>query len=93
VSQFKKHIPSGNMIFTNLGIFQSLKVRSLMEKIVPISLKLNFTPNILDCCGLISGSCHKRQKAQAPTPQEPIRNRQTRKVANAKVRYRYPNLT
>jgi len=32
------------------------------------------------------GSCHKRQKPQAPTPQAPIRNRQTRKVANAKVR-------
>jgi len=29
------------------------------------------------------GSCHKRQKPQAPTPQAPIRNRQTRKVANA----------
>jgi len=25
-------------------------------------------------------------KAQAPTPQAPVRNRQTRKVANAKVR-------
>jgi len=31
-----------------------------------------------------TGSCHKRQKPQAPTPQVPIRNRQTRKVANAK---------
>ena len=30
------------------------------------------------------GSCHKRQKPQAPTPQAPIRNRQTRKVANVK---------
>jgi len=28
-------------------------------------------------------SCPKRQKAQAPTPQAPIRNRKTRKVANA----------
>jgi len=27
-----------------------------------------------------------RQKPQAPTPQAPVRNRQTRKVANAKVR-------
>ena len=27
-----------------------------------------------------------RQKTQAPTPQAPDRNRQTRKVANAKVR-------
>jgi len=32
----------------------------------------------------ILGSCHKRQKLQAPTPQAPIRNCQTRKVANAK---------
>jgi len=33
------------------------------------------------------GSCHKRQKPQALTPQAPVvRNRQTRKVANAKVR-------
>jgi len=31
-----------------------------------------------------SGSCLKRQKAQAPTPQTPIRNRPTRKVENAK---------
>ena len=38
------------------------------------------------------GSCHKRQKAQAPTPQAPIRNRKTRKVANAKVN-RNTNLT
>jgi len=38
-------------------------------------------------------SCHKGQKPQAPTPQAPIRNRQTRKVANAKVRNRYTNLT
>jgi len=31
----------------------------------------------------LAGSCHKRQKPRAPTPQAPIRNRQTRKVANA----------
>jgi len=35
----------------------------------------------------------KRQKAQAPTPQAPIRNRQTRKAANAKVLNRNTNLT
>jgi len=40
-----------------------------------------------------SGSCHKRQKPQAPTPQATIRNRQTRKVANAKVLNRNTNLT
>jgi len=39
------------------------------------------------------GSCHKRQKPQAPTPQAPIRNRQTRKVANAKDPNRNTNLT
>jgi len=39
------------------------------------------------------GNCHKRQKPQAPTPQAPIRNRQTRKVANAKGLNRNTNLT
>jgi len=39
------------------------------------------------------GSCHKRQKSQAPTPQAPIRNRQTRKVAIAKGLNRNTNLT
>jgi len=39
------------------------------------------------------GSCHRRQKPQAPTPQAPIRNRQTRKVANAKGLNRNTNLT
>jgi len=42
---------------------------------------------------LLSGSCHKRQKPQAPTPQAPIRERQTRKVANAKGLNRNTNLT
>jgi len=40
-----------------------------------------------------SGGCHKRQKARAPTPQAPIRNRPSRKVAKAKDRNRYTNLT
>ena len=39
------------------------------------------------------GSYHKRQKPQAPTPQAPIRNRQTRKLANAKGLNRNTNLT
>ena len=39
------------------------------------------------------GSCHKRQKPQALTPQVPIRNRHTRKVANAKDLNRNTNLT
>jgi len=42
---------------------------------------------------IATGSCHKRQKPQAPTPQAPIRNRQTRKVANAKGLNRNTNLT
>jgi len=45
-----------------------------------------------------SAKTRKRQKSQAPTLQTPVRNRQTRKVANAKVLNRstnltYPNLT
>jgi len=51
--QFKKYHPSENLKFNNLGIFQSLKFRILMEKILPISLKLNFTPNTLGYYGLI----------------------------------------
>jgi len=41
------------MKFNNLGIFQSLKLRISMEKILAISLKLNFTPNNLGCYGLM----------------------------------------
>jgi len=41
----------------------------------------------------VMGSCHKRQKTQALTPQAPIRNRQTRKVANAKGLNHNTNLT
>jgi len=55
----------------------------------PISYFLFFGMELLN----ISGSCHKRQKPQAPTPQAPIRNRQTRKVANAKGLNRNTNLT
>jgi len=40
----------------------------------------------------VMGSCHKRQKPQASAPQALlIRNYQTRKFANAKVRNRYTN--
>jgi len=48
LSQFKKYHPSENLKFNNLGISQSLKFRVLTEKILSISLKLNFTPNTLD---------------------------------------------
>jgi len=43
---------------------------------------------------ILLGSCQKRQKPQAPTPQAPIRNRQTRKDENAKGLHRNtkPNL-
>jgi len=41
----------------------------------------------------LKGSCHKRQKPQAPMPQEPVRNRQMRKVANARGLNRNTNLT
>jgi len=46
----------------------------------------------------LPGSFHKREKPQAPTPQSPtpqapIRNRQTRKVENAKGLNRHTNLT
>jgi len=47
LSQCKKYHPSGNLEFNYLGIVQSLKVRLIMEKILPISLKLKLTPNTL----------------------------------------------
>jgi len=52
LSQFKKYHTSGNLKFNNLGIFQSLKLRTLMGKILPIYPKLNFTPNTLGGYGL-----------------------------------------
>jgi len=36
LSQFKKYHPSGNLKFNYLGIFQSLKLRISMEKILSI---------------------------------------------------------
>jgi len=56
LSQFKKYHPSANTKFNNLRIFQSLKLRNLMGKILQISLKLNSTPNTLGCYGLITRS-------------------------------------
>jgi len=43
LSQFKKYHPSGNLKFDYLGIFQSLKLRILMGKILRISLYLIYT--------------------------------------------------
>jgi len=51
LSPFNKYHPSGNLKFYYLGIFRSLKLRILMQKIVSISLKLNFNPNTLGCYG------------------------------------------
>jgi len=52
IVKIKKYHPSGNLKFNNEGIFQSLKLRNLMGKILRISLKLNFTSNTLGCYGL-----------------------------------------
>jgi len=56
-----------------------------------VQLPLNHLPEKKKSVFL--GSCHKRRKPQAPTPQAPIRNRQTRKVTNAKGLNRNTNLT
>ena len=48
LSHFKKYHPSGNLKFNNLG-----KISYFKGKILPISLKLNFTPTTLGCYGLI----------------------------------------
>jgi len=53
LSQFKKYHPFGYLKFDNLGVFQSLKLRNLMGKILQISLKPKFSPNTLGCYGLI----------------------------------------
>jgi len=50
--QFKEYHPSRNVEYNDSGIFQSLKLRIIVEKILPNSLKLNFTPNTLGCHGL-----------------------------------------
>jgi len=50
LSQFQKsHPPPGNLKFNYSGNFQSLKLRISMEKILSISLRINFTPNTLGC--------------------------------------------
>jgi len=45
----KKYHPSENLKINNYGSFQSLKLRNLIRKTLRISLKLNFTTNILGC--------------------------------------------
>jgi len=49
ILKFRKYHPSGNLEFHKLGIFQSLKLRNLMGRILQISLKLNVTSNTLGC--------------------------------------------
>jgi len=50
--QFFKNHSFENLKFNHLDISQSLKLRVLVGKIFPISLKLNFIPNTLGCYGL-----------------------------------------
>jgi len=45
----QKYHPCGNLKFNYLGIFQTLKLRILMGRILSTSLKLNVTPNTLGC--------------------------------------------
>jgi len=45
LSQFKKYHPSWYLKINYLGIYPSLKLRILLEKIFSIFLKLNITPN------------------------------------------------
>jgi len=64
LSQYKKYHPSGNPKFNNLGIFQSSKLRIFIEKILRISLELNFTLKTLGTYRLICtdiGSSPKRK--------------------------------
>jgi len=49
----KMYHHSGNLKFNNLGIFQSVQLRILMIKILPICPnKRNFTPNTQGCFAL-----------------------------------------
>jgi len=65
LSKFKKHHPSGNLKFNNLGISQSLKLRNLIGKILRLSSKLNFTSNNLGCYGLSFKTCAMKWRSRA----------------------------
>jgi len=54
LSQFEKYHPSGNLKLNNLGTFQVLKLRNLIEKILQIYRTLNFPSNTLGYYGFIS---------------------------------------
>jgi len=49
LSKFQKYHPSGNLKFSNVGIFQNLKLRNLMREKLSIALKLKIIPNTLGC--------------------------------------------
>jgi len=51
LQQLKKYHPFGNLKLNNLGIVQSIKLLILVEKILRISLKLNFIPKLLAVMG------------------------------------------
>jgi len=61
--------------------------------LIDLAVPLPPSPPLIGGASKDWGSCHQRQKPQAPTPQAPIRNRQTRKAANAKGLNRNTNLT
>ena len=58
LSQFKKISPLWKSKIKSFRNISTLKISFfLTEKILPISLKLNFTPNTLGCYGLDDYSC------------------------------------
>jgi len=87
---------------TDSDLYYRQKIKAKLESLQEV--KLDFASPVKQAQNLLRslekwrdsidqrGSCHKRQKPQAPTPQAPIRNRQTRKVANAKGLNRNTNL-
>ena len=86
--------------FATLAYYQEEYAAHQMtiEAFVAVLLELLSSPEKVSLLNpsvlaLIPGSCHKRQKPQTPTPQAPIRNRQTRKIANAKGLNRNTNVT
>ena len=83
VKALRDHLPK-TCLLSNWYLAQHSLRHRRKHYTVPIHF-IQFRPNSW-------GSFHKRQKPQAPTPQAPIRNRQTRKVANAKGLNRNTNL-
>jgi len=68
LSQFKKYLSSGNLKFNYFRIFQSLKLRIFVGKIISIYLKLNFTPNTLGCFGLNTHGDHCKDSTNSKFP-------------------------